>query len=256
MDFNRRFEPYGLRPDAVKTNFGCAENIGGATFSDPHGPFKVEMIDPVTLHERQLAIPAAAGSESMPVVSVGKGHEGIGIHILDEEGNELGEGHVGAVALRTNSRMEGYYGDPDETARAFDGELLKTGDLGYLRDGDLFWTGRTRECIAFRGRKIDPSDFEAPLLKISDLRPGCFVVFGIDDPAAGTEKIVIVAEVKGEMSRTAEDIRQEIHQAVMAHLGLLSVTDIVFVRRGTLTKTSSGKRTAPPFSKPLCAGKT
>ena len=242
VEFQQRFEPYGLAPQAIKTNFGCAENIGGATFSDPDGPYRVELLDPVALQERQEAIPAGPGQEAMPVVGVGKGHPGITIHILDPDGRRLPEGRVGEVALETTSQMEGYLGEPEETASVMIDGLLKTGDLGFLRDGELFWTGRTRECIAFRGRKIDPSDFEAPLLTIPDLRPGCFVAFGVDDAATGTEKIVIVSEVNGESHRPLETVRRDVRQAVASQLGLLNLGEFVMVDRGTLTKTSSGKR--------------
>ncbi len=242
MQFQRRFEPYGLSPTAMKTNFGCAENIGGATFSDPTGAYQVEMIDPVALHERQEAIPAVPGQDSMAVVSVGTGHPGVKVHILDRNGDRVPDGHIGEVALETISRMEGYLADPEATSQVFSGDLLKTGDLGYLRNGEFFWTGRTTEFIAYRGRKIDPSDFEAPLLNISDLRPGCFVAFGVDDAASGTEKIVIVSEVNDRLRRSPEAVRHDVSQAVASQLGLVALSELVLVRRGTLTKTSSGKR--------------
>ncbi len=242
IEFQNRFEPYGLSPTALKTNFGCAENIGGATFSNPDGSYLVEMIDPIALHERQVAVPARQGQEAMAVVSVGRGHPGITVHVLDNQGNDVPDGQVGEIALDTASRMEHYLGDPGATAGAICGHLLKTGDLGYLRDGELFWTGRTRECIAFRGRKIDPSDFEAPLLQIPDLRPGCFVAFGVDDVASGTESIVIVAEARDGSRRPPDAVRNDVRVAIASHLGLLNLGDLVMVRRGTLTKTSSGKR--------------
>ena len=91
--------------------------------------------------------------------------------------------------------MDGYLDDPESTDEAIHGHLLKTGDLGYIRHGEFFWTGRLRERITVRGRKIDPSDFEAVLLEVPGLRPGAFTVFGVDDAAAGTRRVVVVAEV-------------------------------------------------------------
>ena len=242
QEFERRFKPYGLAPGAIKTNFGCAENIGGATFSDPEGSYKCERIDPVASHERQVVVPAMPGQEAMTVVSAGKGHPGITLHILDSDGNDVPDGQIGEVALDTTSRMEGYLADPEETSRVFCGDLLKTGDLGYLRDGELFWTGRTRDCITSRGRKIDPSDFEAPLLEVPDLRPGCFVAFGLDDSTTGTEEIVIVSEVKDSSHRSLDAVRRDLNAAITRHLGFLKLGKLVMVERGTLTKTSSGKR--------------
>lgn len=239
--FTERFSPYGLRPDAIKTNFGCAENVGGATFTPPGEEVPVEHIDAEVMHERQEAVPVTDGESALPVVGCGKAHPGITIHILDDEGNDVPDGHVGALALDTASRMEGYMYDPEATAAAFHNGLLKTGDLGYLRDGEFFWTGRVQERIAIRGRKIDPSDLEAPLLAIGDLRAGSFAAFGQDDPGLGTQRIVVIAEALEDRSNPVSDIKAAVKQAIVDGLGV-GVDDVVLVAPGTLTKTSSGKR--------------
>ena len=239
--FKERFEPFGLAPDAVKTNFGCAENVGGATFTPPDEEVPVEHVDATVLHERQEAVVGGAPESTVPVVGCGKPHPGITIHILDDIGRDLPDGHVGHLALDTASSMEGYLHDPESTAAAFSGHLLKTGDLGYQRDGEFFWTGRAKERIAVRGRKIDPSDFEAALLPIADLRTGSFAAFGHDDARVGTQKVVIVSEVRDERSRPVADIKADVKQAVFERLGV-GVDDVVLVSSGTLTKTSSGKR--------------
>lgn len=239
--FKERFAPFGLAPDAVKTNFGCAENVGGATFTPPGEEVPVEHLDATALHEDQVANVVEQGEYSVPTVGCGKAHPGITIHILDDTGRDLPDGHVGHLALDTASRMEGYLHDPEATAAAFHGDLLKTGDLGYLRNGEFFWTGRAKERIAVRGRKIDPSDFEAALLKIADLRTGSFAAFGTDDARLGTQRVVIISEVRDEREQSADDIKAAVKQAVFERLGV-GVDDVVLVSQGTLTKTSSGKR--------------
>lgn len=121
---------------------------------------------------------------------------------------------------------------------------MRTGDLGYLRNGELFWVGRLRERIQVQGKKWDPSDLEAPLLAVPGLREGCFVAFGVDDPATGTQRLVVVSEVRGEaVDATAnlEDLRTAVHRAVKLHLGI-APGEVLLVPRGTLSKTSSGKR--------------
>ncbi len=251
--FKERFAPYGLAPDAVKTNFGCAENVGGATFTPPDEEVPFEHIDAVAFHERQEAIAGEPGPGNLSLVGCGKPHPGITIHILDEEGRDLPDGHVGALALDTASRMEGYLHDPESTQAAFHGDLLKTGDLGYLREGEFFWTGRAKERIAVRGRKIDPSDFEAALLNIPDLRAGSFAAFGHDDAKLGTQKVVIVTEVRDERAQETDDIRSAVKQAVFERLGV-GVDDVVLVSQGTLTKTSSGKRRHRHFAQMYEAG--
>ena len=137
--------------------------------------------------------------------------------------------------------------DPEATASAFQNGYLKTGDIGYLRDGEFFWTGRVQERIAIRGRKIDPSDFEKPLLDIPDLRTGSFAAFGQDDPALGTQRIVVIVEVQDERTQSVDEIKSAVKQAIVDALGV-GVDDVVLVTSGTLTKTSSGKRRHRHFS--------
>ena len=242
--FYERFADYGVTMKALKTNFGCAENIGGATFSDAHGHFRVEYVDLHWLQEKRIAqtvSPLEGDENTAVIVSAGRPYPGMEVAVLGDDGAPLPEGHVGAVALRTPSRMEKYLADPEATAHAIQNGYLLTGDLGYVRDGELFWTGRSRELIAIRGKKMDPSDFESLLLRIDGLRHGNFAVFGVDEAKQGTQRIVVVAEVRDGTQRSKSEIAGEIRMLSMQRLGI-NVSDVVLVRSRTLTKTSSGKR--------------
>jgi len=242
LAFHKRFEPYGVRFEALKTAFGGAEIIAGATFSPPDGQFMVEQIDRRAFLDRGLAtaIPAA-DSESVSVVGVGRPHPGLRVRILSPRGHGLEDGHVGEIALDTHARMSCYLGDARATRRSLHDGLVRTGDLGYLRSGELFWVGRVRERINVRGTKLDPSDLEPVMLQVPHLRHGSFVAFGVDDPVEGTQKLVIVAEVRDAAPTTPDEVSGDIRSRVFERLGV-SVGDVVLVRTGTLTKTSSGKR--------------
>jgi acyl-CoA synthetase (AMP-forming)/AMP-acid ligase II len=242
--FYECFAPFGLRFDALKTNFGCAENIGGATFSDPDGTFIVEHVDRSKFLDEGIARPidkSINGADTLSIVGVGHPHPEIKVEILSRNGRSLLDGQVGEIALDTPSRMLGFLGDAPATKRAIRGNLLRTGDLGYLRNGELFWVGRVRERITVRGKKIDPSDFEPVLLNIADLRKGCFAAFGVDDEKLGTQRIIILSEVRDAASRNPIEIAGEIRNRVFQTLGV-NVDEVMLVRQGTLTKTSSGKR--------------
>jgi acyl-CoA synthetase (AMP-forming)/AMP-acid ligase II len=244
MAFYERFKSLGVRLDTLKTNFGCAENIGGATFSDPDGSFLIERLDRTAFFRERIARPvddAARDQSAIVIVSAGKGHPQLQLRIVSEDKQPLPDGHIGEVALVTPSRMEGYIGDPEATADAVVDDMLVTGDLGYLRNGELFWVGRVRERINVRGVKMDPSDFEPVLLGIQGLRPGCFAAFGVDDTIKGTQRIVIVTEVKPTTTRPNGEMTSDVRSHVFSALGV-NVDDVLLVREGTLTKTSSGKR--------------
>ncbi len=242
--FYRRFAPLGLRYDALKTNFGCAENVGGATFSPADGVFRVDVVNRHLLRRRRIARvggPVDGGDQNVAIVGVGRPYPGMRIEIHSRGAKRLPDGHVGEIALQTPSQMVGYLGDRAETRRALRGGFLRTGDLGYLRGEELFWVGRVKERITVRGRKYDPSDFERVLLRIPGLRQGSFAAFGVDDAARGTRQVVIVAEVRDPPGRPTKEIVGEISREIFLHLGL-TADEVLLVRPGTLTKTSSGKR--------------
>jgi acyl-CoA synthetase (AMP-forming)/AMP-acid ligase II len=243
VEFAERFAANGLRADAIKTNFGCAENIGGATFSDPDGPFVVEHVDGDLLYDSRIArcVGEGEGGHAAAIVGVGRPHPAMEIRILSDDGDPLPDGHVGEIALRTPSRMRGYLNDEASNRWALRGDLVCSGDLGYLRGEELFWVGRSQERIAVRGKKLDPSDFEPVLFDVDGLRDGCFVAFGVDEAELGTQRIVVVSEVREPLTRAPDEIAAEIQKQAFLRMGV-AISEVLLVRPRTLAKTSSGKR--------------
>lgn len=243
--FHRRFSPYGVKLEALKTNFGMAENVGGATFSDPQGKFIAEHLDSDTLFKRGIAkrVPSTeiVTSNTVSAVGVGRPYPGLEVKIISRNRRILGDAEIGEIAFISPSRMLGYLGNARETKKAIAGDFLRTGDVGYTRDGEIFWLGRLKERINLNGKKYDPSDFEKALLGVEGLRKGCFAVFGVDDTQAGTQRLVIVAEKRNASSLPDNSIMREIAGSVSLQLGV-KVSEAILLGEGTMTKTSSGKR--------------
>lgn len=247
--FLARFAPLGVSREAMRTNFGCAENIGGATFSADG--WQSERLDSHKLFDEATAELAPPGrEESVDIVGAGRPYPGMKIQILSAEGESLADGRVGEVALDTPSRMRGYLGDPE----ALDNGLLRTGDLGYLRDGELFWVGRVLERINLRGKKYDPSDFERALLETAGLREGCFAAFGVDDPELGSQRLVIVAEVRDTNQRPLSELLAAVRGQVLLRAGV-HVDSVLLVSQGAMAKTSSGKRRHRFYRREYMAGR-
>lgn len=238
-EFYGRFSGCGLKRSALRTNYGLAENIGGATFSHCDFEEAVEYVDRHALQEDRIARSVSAADEcAIEVVNAGTPHPQLTVEILSESGELLPEGCVGEIGLRSPSRMSHYLGAGEKEADT-QSETLRTGDLGYLRRGDLYWVGRTRERITVCGKKIDPSDFELAINQTPGLRAGNFAAFGVPDADRGTESIVVVAELRDapDTETVTADLRRRIFQTLGLH-----VSEVVLVERGVLTKTSSGKR--------------
>jgi acyl-CoA synthetase (AMP-forming)/AMP-acid ligase II len=116
-----------------------------------------------------------------------------------------------------------------------------TGDMGYLRGEELFWVGRTRERINLHGAKFDPSDFERVLSRVPGLREGCFAAFGVDDEAIGTQRLVLISEVRDSCVTSHAHLTRTIREEIARQLGV-TTTEVHLLKQGTMTKTSSGKR--------------
>jgi len=240
--FQRRFAPCGVKPEAMKTNFGMAENVGGATFSDPDGAFKSETLDADALFKKGVAIPVDASAANGTIaVGVGRPYPGLEIKIISHTRKVLPDGHVGEIAFVSPSAMEGYLKNAKETRKALVGGLLRTGDMGYQRDGELYWLGRKKERINLNGKKYDPSDFEKPLLAVDGLRKGCFAAFAVPEPNAGTDRLIIVAEKRSNNDMSDKMLMRSVAGSISSHLGV-KASEVILLGEGTMTKTSSGKR--------------
>jgi fatty-acyl-CoA synthase len=151
-------------------------------------------------------------------------------------GEVLPDRHVGELEINGTSVTSGYYKRPDVTAAAFRDGWLRTGDLGYLLDGELVLCGRIKDVIIVGGRNVFPEDIERAVGDLDGVRAGNVIAFGVEGYKA-RESVVVVAEVRG--SDTAP-LRKAIHRKVLEVTGV-PPRDVMLVEPGSLTKTSSGK---------------
>lgn len=257
--FLRRFQPYGLREEALATSYAMAENVFAVTQGGIEDRITVDIIDATTFSASQLALPvnvsaddlADASTRVMRLLSAGKPIDGTRIRILSADGMDLPERHIGEIALQSNCLLTGYYRRPDLTEKAFlDGWYL-TGDLGYLTNGELFVTGRKKDLIIVGGKNIYPQDLENLASEVQGVHPGRIVAFGVFNEDVGTEDVVLVAEIDDEIAgqtdtagdrgvKNREHIAREIRQRVTRG-SEVALRHVYLVDRNWLIKTSSGK---------------
>ncbi|TBR56993.1 AMP-dependent synthetase [Westiellopsis prolifica IICB1] len=156
---------------------------------------------------------------------------------------------VGEIWVSSASVAQGYWNRSKETEQTFhaylkdtgEGPFLRTGDLGFLKDGELFVTGRIKDIIIIRGRNYYPQDIELTIERSHPaLRPSCSIAFTIE--AQGQERLVVVQEVERSYLRKLdmEEVVGNIYQALQVEHEL-EVFAIVLLKTGNIPKTSSGK---------------
>ncbi|MGB3054274.1 MAG: fatty acyl-AMP ligase [Acidimicrobiales bacterium] len=228
---------HGLRPGAMFPAFGMAEVALAGTFPPVMRGMVTDDVDMRVLETEQYAAPADPGAEGVKrLARLGFAVQGLEMRIVDPATGQLRqEREVGELQLRGTSVTPGYHQRPDATAATFDGEWLRTGDLGYLVEGELVLCGRIKDVIIVAGRNVFPEDVERSVAEVDGVRAGNVIAFGVEGKRS--EGLVVVAEARTD---DAHSVRQVVQARVRETVGL-SATDIVLVMPGTLPKTSSGK---------------
>ena len=239
--FTERFARYGLRPTTMTPVYGLAESAVGLLFPPPgRGPL-IDRIERGPFVTQRKAMPAATDDENpLRFVACGRPLAGHEVRIVDQTGLEVGERVEGRLEFRGPSATSGYYRNPGETRRLKHGDWLDTGDCAYMAEGEVYVTGRVKDIIIRGGRHFYPDEIEAAVGELPGVRKGCVAAFGTPDRAAGTERLVVLAESREVDDAARERLRQRIADATIAMVGE-PPDDVVVAPPHTVLKTSSGK---------------
>ncbi len=247
--FAATFEPCGFRMEAFQPCYGMAETTlivsGGLKTALPI----VHQVQGRALEQNQVK--RAADKQEGTQAIVGCGHWlDQKIVIVDPESLTVCPADkVGEIWVSGPSVAQGYWNRTEETIQAFhayladtgDGPFLRTGDLGFLQDEELFVTGRLKDVIIIRGQNHYPQDIELTVERSHlALRPDCGAAFAVE--VKGEERLVVVQEVERSYLRKLDvnEVVGNINQAVTAQHDL-QVYATVLVKTGSIPKTSSGK---------------
>jgi fatty-acyl-CoA synthase len=232
--FARHFAPAGFDERAFLPSYGMAESTLAITFHEREAPLRVDRVSPSAMREGR-AEPAGPDEEPIEIVGCGKPFPGHDLRIVDESGVDVGERVVGEVLTRGPSVTSGYFGAPEATADAFLEGYLRTGDLAYFADGDIYICGRRKDLIIVRGENHYPQDIEWAVGDLPGVRRGNVIAFATTVNDA--EELVVAAEAA---SHDAPDLRAVIQRKIIEEFGLRP-HHVAIVAIGSLPKTSSGK---------------
>jgi len=242
IQFEQRFSKWGLRKNCLSPSYGLAESSVGVAITVPGTPWRADRLDRERFTRTGEAM-AAASADPSPLIVIGCGTPipGHDIRVVDSAGLELPDRQEGLLQFRGPSSTSGYYRNPEATKTLFgSGEWVNTGDRAYLTDGTLFLTGREKDIIIHGGRNISPYELEQAVGDLAGVRRGCVAVFGSKDAASGTERVVVLAEMKDRDASRHDDLRRMINDLAVGLIGA-PADDIVLAPPATVPKTSSGK---------------
>lgn len=234
--FARRFAPAGFRTEMFLPTYGLAEATLAVSMGRAGKSWRSDIVDAERLRSTGVAMIAEENVERMEVVGCGIPIPDHTVNILDNEGRPLPERAIGEVEFKGPSVTLGYFGDKRATAEMYRNNGLRTGDLGYVADGELFITGRKKDLIIVHGRNYAPQEIEWSVETLREVRKGSVVAFAGKQGQMG-DNIVIVCEAT---TKALPELERAIRRRVSDELAL-AVRDVVIVRPGFLPKTSSGK---------------
>lgn len=224
------FAPHGLTTRAWLPAYGLAEAtlaVSGVGVAEEPA---VRHVDTVALADGHVVELAADDPAATQVVSVGR--PCVGVEVTFAEPGGLSE-----VQVRSPSLATGYYRDPERTAVSFRDGMLATGDLGFMRDGELYVVGRGDDVLSVAGRKVYAREIEAEVDLFDAVRGGCSTI--VDVSAEARNRLVMLVELTDEAA-DCRVLATEASRAAKAKAGML-LDECVFLQRGALPKTPSGK---------------
>ena len=186
--------------------FGMAEATLAVTFPEPGSGLTVDVIDGRVLEtEKYAAAVPETHASARRLARLGRPVPGLSVRVCDPATERImRDREVGEIEICGASVTPGYYGRPDATAAAFHGGWLRTGDLGYMVDGELVVCGRIKDVIILGGRNVHPQDVERAIADVDGVRAGNVIAFGTVG-RRGRESLVVVAEARD--ADTSADVR-------------------------------------------------
>jgi acyl-CoA synthetase (AMP-forming)/AMP-acid ligase II/aryl carrier-like protein len=244
-EFMDRMAAAKLPRTAMYPVYGLAEATLVVSFPQPPG----QMYESIAVDRHQLSVgkpPAPLPKEhvdALLLMAVGQPIPYSRVRIADDEDRALPEGTVGHILIAGDNVTGGYFENPEANARGFtapdaDGtRWLKTGDLGMLKGGKLYITGRAKEIIFVNGQNYYPHDIESIAIRADNLELGKVVAAGVRARHGSTDDLIIFVLHRMDMKEFMP-VAAQVTRLVNEHTGL-EVAHVVPVKR--IPKTTSGK---------------
>ncbi len=242
--FSERFASMGFREASFYPSYGMAEATVFISGGNPLSPVSRQSFGADGLKVGQVGVDLESHNKRT-LVGCGKTQSGHYIKIVDPEScREVSGNQVGEIWFSGPSVAQGYWNDEDKTKASFgatlpgdDRKYLRTGDLGFIYQGELFISGRIKDVLIIKGRNYYPQDIEKIAYDSSKgLVQGGAAAFEVDGKAVLIQEVTARAKKQFDYSTACKNIQSAVYE-----LFEILLDDIVFVRARKISKTSSGK---------------
>ncbi len=266
--FNETFAPYALPRTAFQPSYGIAEATLMISTIAPGAEAATVHLDRQQLASGRAVAVAADSADAVANVGCGQTARSLWCVVVDRDGDEIPDGHIGETWLQGGNVAKGYWGRPEDTESTFGARLrstlgagghtdgswveglwLRTGDLGFYLDGQIYVAGRIADLITIDGRSHYPHDIEATVAAASPMvRRGYVAAFAV--PATGNagsgagdqdRRLVIVAERAAGAARADAGEAIEAVRTTVAQRHRVPAPEVHLLPAGNIPRTTSGK---------------
>lgn len=236
-EFLETLAPFGLKGNIMYPAYGLAEASVAVSLPDPSDELRTYAAERSSLRPGHPVLFSDDGNTATHFVEVGYAIPDCAVRIT-HAGNVLPEKWLGSIEIKGRNVTQGYYGFPEDADELFtpDG-WLRTGDLGFLANGRLVFTGRTKNVIIINSQNYFPHDLENLLLSIPGIELGKLVITSCWNEGSQKEELLVFVNYK-EDDENFLSLKQEISRKLITAVGLL-VEKVIPVRK--IPKTTSGK---------------
>lgn len=248
QQFAEAMRAHGVRPEQLQVSYGMAEAVFAVTQTELGQPPRTVAVDRRLLETSRIVrvVDGSHGNDRQSFLSCGKIVGDLDVRIVpldDTPGattDDADENRAGEIEVRGGHLFSGYFRNEAASEAAIADGWYRTGDLGFIHEGELFVCGRKKEMLIVHGRNYYAHDIEAIVSGVAHVKPGRAVVFSVEDAGSASEEAVVLLETEPSSPTDHRTLQRAVKAAIFDRMEL-TVRSVVVVAPGSLVKTTSGK---------------
>lgn len=241
-NFTKKFSSCGLHENVFLPVYGLAEATLAVTFPPLGEPVQSLRLHFSQLIENKIVENASSDiSDVIEIVSCGPALYLTQVKIMDDDGHDLGENSIGRIMISGSAIASGYYVKGNNLSPIIEKNgFCDTGDVGFIKNKNLYITGRKKDLVIINGKNISPHDLELRISHLPTLKMGRIVIFSCVLPNEAKEKVFVIAETNLLPRSKRNNLKKQVLN-ILGKIIPLTLEQIYFIPPFHTKKTTSGK---------------